>query len=344
MRINIGDSTLALREEVAMTVGTAAAFTAQFAAFATDVAKVGLVPLAVKGSEVEYGFDEAAGRRQPEPMLKLRHVPLYVSEMVVASGEGEGEVIQQTRLYSEWKGMQESANQFYDEIETLNRESIRFGASMHRPQYWWRFRRRAEALSDSSDLSALVDAAIVGLLLNDNNCGDVGKMPFECVKLFNRAVYELTKASRYDAVSMLLETATTAKLSFMSGMEFFGRRTANALANSLKARRKDASMDHLLARGIWYGWFDNSGVLLEDFHLAAAEQAFDAGRYNDCNSHYIRMVAARLRKPKLTQNDGEWMGEMLDTAASLWMGIGGASKRVGAIEAAGRLAEMARSI
>ena len=114
-----------------MTVNTAAAFTAQFAAFATDVAKVGLVPLAVKGSEVEYGFEESAERRQPETMLKLRPVPLYVSEMVAASGEGEGEFIQQTRLYSEWKGMQEAANRFYDEVETLNRESPRCEARPH---------------------------------------------------------------------------------------------------------------------------------------------------------------------------------------------------------------------
>jgi hypothetical protein len=323
-----------------MTVSTAAAFTAQFAAFATDQAKVGLVPLAVNGSDVEYGFDDAAERKQPDPLLKLRSVPLYVSEMLIASGEGEGEVIQQTSLYSEWRGMQEATNRFSDEIEVLNQEVLRFGPAMRRPAYWKKFSSRAEA-GGGSDLTALIDAAIVGLLLNENNCGNVGSIPSECVKYFNRAVHELLRAGRYDSAAMLLESATAANLSFLSGMEFFGRRTANALARSLTARKKDASVDHLLARGIWYGWFDKSGVSLESFHLASAEQDFDVGRYGDCAAHYVRMIAARLRRPKLTGDDWKWISEMLNITASMWEEFGKGSEK---IDAALKLAEQARSI
>jgi hypothetical protein len=321
-----------------MTVNTAAAFATQFAAFAADQAKVGLVPLAVNGTEVEYGFDDTAERTQPDPLIKLRSVPLNVTEMLVASGEGEGEAIQQTSLYSEWRGMQESANYLSGMVEIIGhgREGVGINRFGSRASLWRELSAKVSKYGrGGAGHAELIDAAIGALILSRNNCGEDDVIPFECIRLLNRAIFELLKAGRFYGAAMLLESGSAVSLSFLGGMEFFGRRTAIALGRSLTARKKDASIDHLLARGIWYGWFDKLGVSLESFHLASAERDFDIERYSGCAAHYIRMIAARLRRPKLTGADWEWIKDMLGITASIWKEFGGGSVK---IEAARKLA------
>ncbi len=177
-----------------MTVNTAAAFTSQFAAFAADQARVGLVPLAVNGSEVEYGFDDTAERTQPDPLLKLRSVPLNVTEMLDAHGEGEGEAIQQTSLYSEWRGMQESANYLSGMVEIIGhgREGVGINRLGSRASLWRELSAKASEYGrGGAGHAELIDAAIGALILSRNNCGEDDVISFECIRLLNRAIFEL---------------------------------------------------------------------------------------------------------------------------------------------------------
>lgn len=319
-----------------MTSNAANSYLNALSTFAAEAA-LPWVPVAVNGDQVDYSYDIEAQRTPPEAFLKLENTPLTAEGMFGDAVAGYEFDIAGTKLVRDWSKLQRTINGVALYIEKNDESAGELVAKGMRGKGAWRS-MAPEIFGDTEfDLKGIGDAdiAFAAMLLGK-------KYPTYMamgVGYLESSAFRLLSSERFDMAAMLLELGANTRISFSDNMERIGPIVAHALLGSIENSPEPMSHDLLLARGIWYAWFDESGYTLEEFHKASLKRENSEMHPMDLIADNLGIVEARLRREKLHRKD--WIGiweRVGNVARLLDRGIGADRDTV---KAADKLAEKA---
>lgn len=320
------------------------AFTKQFATFAATQANVPLVPVAVEGVNVMYGYDPTVQRKVPPTLVSFTKVPLKGESLFTGDGNNGHDFLmsslEETTLFREWREIQETVN-FISEVIESKVPGKKDKDELIRVARIWQPLRSA-AMKDGwqdGDYRAMINVAFGDLLVSGAGLMSYRSLGIEYLK---SAAISLINQGRFDPAAMIYEVIAGTRLPFQENMESFGHLAGHVWLRSLETSDEYPSYGLRLARGIWYGWLDATGHTLEKSLLLSSDRHFGMERYSACSADYVRMVGARLRRGNLDGAGWKWISTRLALAIDIWEMFG--EPRVGAAKAARDLAAHARAL